>query len=179
MGRRAGCRRASAASVLQKENLYTDSQKHAFAKRNGEMVSLGEARAAVGQTKAVRLTNRLRVLAATAIATHQLVSDSVTERRAAARQLQRDAQPDMLAFLEKRAGDEADAVARQALLLAVANLQLASPQPEVRRRAVELLGQSDDPDVQSRLTPFTGRRPSRTTACARPQKRALARLRIA
>ncbi len=140
---------------LQKENLYTDSQKHAFAKRNGEMVSLGEARAAVGQTKAVRLTNRLRVLAATAIATHQLVSDSVTERRAAARQLQRDAQPDMLAFLEKRAGDEADAVARQALLLAVANLQLASPQPEVRRRAVELLGQSDDPDVQSRLTPFT------------------------
>ena len=140
---------------LQKENLYTDSQKHAFAKRNGEMVSLGDARAAVGQTKAVRLTNRLRVLAATAIATHQLVSDSVTERRAAARQLQRDAQPDMLAFLEKRAGDEADAVARQALLLAVANLQLASPQPEVRRRAVELLGQSDDPDVQSRLTPFT------------------------
>ncbi|MGU3620001.1 urea ABC transporter permease subunit UrtB, partial [Enterobacter bugandensis] len=100
-----------------------------FAKRNGEMVSLGEARAAVGQTKAVRLTNRLRVLAAPAIATHQLVSDSVTERRAAARQLQRDAQPDMLAFLEKRPGDEADAVARQALLLAVANLQLASPQP--------------------------------------------------
>jgi urea transport system permease protein len=46
-------------------------------------------------------------------------------------------------------------VARQALLLAVANLQLASPQAEVRRKAVELLGQSDDPDVQSRLTPFT------------------------
>lgn len=61
----------------------------------------------------------------------------------------------MLAFLEKRVSDETDAVARQALLLAVANLQLASPQPEVRRKAVELLGQSDDPDVQSVLTPFT------------------------
>ena len=141
--------------ALQKENLYTDSQKHAFAQRNGQMVSLGDAKSTEGAAKAVRLTNRLRVLAATAIATHQLVSDSVTERRAAARQLQRDAQPGMLAFLEKRVNDETDAVARQALLLAVANLQLASPQAEVRRKAVELLGQSDDPDVESRLAPFT------------------------
>lgn len=61
----------------------------------------------------------------------------------------------MLAFLEKRLTDETDAVARQALLLAVANLQLTSPQAEVRRTAVERLGQSDDPDVASRLTPFT------------------------
>ena len=120
--------------ALQKENLYTDSQKHAFAQRNGGMVPLGEAKATEGQTKAVRLTNRLRVLAATAIATHQLVSDSVTERRAAARQLQRDAQPAMLPFLENRVNRETDAVARQTLLL---------------------LGQSDDPDVVSRLTPYT------------------------
>lgn len=141
--------------ALQKENLYTDSQKHAFAQRNGGMVPLGEAKATEGQTKAVRLTNRLRVLAATAIATHQLVSDSVTERRAAARQLQRDAQPAMLAFLENRVNRETDSVVRQALLLAVANLQLASPQAEVRRHAAELLGQSDDPDVVSRLTPYT------------------------
>ena len=141
--------------ALQKENLYVDTQKHAFAQRDGNVIPLGDSQTAEGPTKAVRLTNRLRVLAATAIATHQLVSDSVTERRAAARQLQRDAQPGMLAFLEKRVNDETDAVARQALLLAVANLQLASPQPEVRRKAVELLGQSDDPDVQSRLTPFT------------------------
>ncbi|NIG42330.1 urea ABC transporter permease subunit UrtB [Enterobacter sp. Acro-832] len=141
--------------ALQKENLYVDTQKHAFAQRNGSVIPLGESQTAEGPTKAVRLTNRLRVLAATAIATHQLVSDSVTERRAAARQLQRDARPDMLAFLEKRVSDETDAVARQALLLAVANLQLASPQAEVRRKAVALLGQSDDPDVQSRLTPFT------------------------
>ena len=141
--------------ALQKENLYVDAQKHAFAQRNGDVIPLGESQAAAGPTRAVRLTNRLRVLAATAIATHQLVSDSVTERRAAARQLQRDAQPAMLAFLETRLKDESDAVARQALLLAVANLQLASPQAEVRRRAVERLGQSDDPDVESRLTPFT------------------------
>ncbi|MBM3070266.1 urea ABC transporter permease subunit UrtB [Lelliottia sp. RWM.1] len=141
--------------ALQKENLYVDSQKHAFARHNDAMIALGESTAAEGQTKAVRLTNRLRVLAATALATHQLVSDNVTERRVAARQLQRDAQPDMLDFLQKRVSGETDSVARQALMLALANLQLTSPQADIRRKAVGLLGQSDDPDVQAKLTPFT------------------------
>ncbi|HDX4048097.1 TPA: urea ABC transporter permease subunit UrtB [Enterobacter soli] len=140
--------------ALQKENLYLDSQKHAFTRSNGVMVALSDATAAEGQPKAVRLTNRLRVLATMALATHQLVSDSVTQRRDAARQLQRDAQPDMLDFLQKRASSETDDVARQALLLALANLQLTSPQADVRLRAVALLGQSDDPDVQAKLTPF-------------------------
>ncbi|MGS4679902.1 urea ABC transporter permease subunit UrtB [Enterobacter soli] len=141
--------------ALQKENLYLDSQKHAFTRSNGAMVALGDATAAEGQPKAVRLTNRLRVLATMALATHQLVSDSVTQRRDAARQLQRDAQPDMLDFLQKRASSETDDVARQALLLALANLQLTSPQADVRLKAVTLLGQSDDPDVQAKLTPFS------------------------
>ncbi|MGC6158714.1 urea ABC transporter permease subunit UrtB [Enterobacter ludwigii] len=141
--------------ALQSESLYTDSQKHAFAQRQGAMVPLGETKAAAGQTKAVRLTNRLRNLVATAMATHQLVSDSVTERRAAARQLQRDAQPEMLEFLQKRVSSETDDVARQSLKLALANLQLASPQAAVRLNAVALLGQSDDPDVQPRLMPYT------------------------
>ncbi|ELW1647606.1 MULTISPECIES: urea ABC transporter permease subunit UrtB [Enterobacter] len=141
--------------ALQTENLFIDSQKHAFTRSQGHMLALGDAKAAAGQTKAVRLTNRLRVLSATALATHQLVSDNVTERRAAAKQLQRDAQPEMLDFLQKRANSETDDVARQSLLLALANLQVNNPQAEVRRKAVELLGQSDDPDVQSRLMPFT------------------------
>lgn len=141
--------------ALQQENLYTDSQKKAFTRIDGEMVALGAAKSAEGTTKAVRLTNRLRVLTVTALATHQLVSDSVTERRHAARQLQRDARPDMLGFLQQRASSETDDVTRQSLMLALANLQLTSPQAEVRLKAVELLGQSDDPDVQATLTPFT------------------------
>ena len=141
--------------ALQKENLYIDGQKHAFTRSNGETVALGESTAAEGQTKAVRLTNRLRVLAATALATHQLIGDNVTQRREAARQLQRDAQPEMLGFLQKRVDVETDAVVRDALMMALANLQLASPQADARLHAVELLGQSDDPDVQSKLAPFT------------------------
>ncbi|MEP8549496.1 urea ABC transporter permease subunit UrtB [Enterobacter mori] len=141
--------------ALQAESLFIDGQKHAFARHGGEMVPLGAATAAEGATKAVRLTNRLRVLAATALATHQLISDSVTERRGAARRLQRDIQPDMLGFLQKRVSLETDDVTRQSLLLALANLQLASPLAETRLQAVELLGQSDDPDVQAKITPFT------------------------
>lgn len=141
--------------ALQKESLFLDGQKHAFVRNQDKLVPLGDAAAAQGQTKAVRLTNRLRVLSATALATHQLVSDSVTERRAAARQIQRDVRPDMADFLQKRLNSETDNVARQSLKLALATLQLASPQAEVRRSAVTLLGQSDDPDVQSTLTPFT------------------------
>ncbi|EMJ0101949.1 urea ABC transporter permease subunit UrtB [Enterobacter cloacae] len=141
--------------ALQNENLFADSQKHAFARRNGEMVALGDSPAAEGQTKAVRLTNRLRVLAATANATHQLISDNVTQRRAAASQLQRDAQPEMIGLLQTRVSSETDDVARQSLLLALANLQLASPQADVRLQAIERLGQSDDPDVPSRLLPYT------------------------
>ncbi|MEN3935321.1 urea ABC transporter permease subunit UrtB, partial [Enterobacter hormaechei subsp. hoffmannii] len=108
--------------ALQQENLYTDSQKKAFTRIDGEMVALGAAKSAEGTTKAVRLTNRLRVLTVTALATHQLVSDSVTERRHAARQLQRDAQPDMLGFLQQRASSETDDVTRHSLMLALANL---------------------------------------------------------
>lgn len=141
--------------ALQKESLFVDGQKHAFMRSGDSLTALGDASAASGQPKAVRLTNRLRVLAATALATHQLVSDSVTERRTAARQLQRDVQPDMGDFLQKRLNGETDDVVRQSLTLALANLQLASPQADVRRSAVERLGQSDDPDVQARLTPFT------------------------
>lgn len=142
-------------AALQKENLFTDSRKHAFARIDGELTGLGASQTAEGATKAVRLTNRLRSLAATALATHQLVSDSVTERRAAARQLQRGAQPDMLDFLQRRASSETDEITRQSLRLALANLQLASTQAETRLRAVELLGESDDPDVQAALAPFT------------------------
>lgn len=61
----------------------------------------------------------------------------------------------MIGLLQTRVSSETDDVARQSLLLALANLQLASPQADVRLQAIERLGQSDDPDVPSRLMPYT------------------------
>ena len=141
--------------ALQKENLYVDAGKHAFS-RNGESYSgLGATDTPEGQVKAVRLTNRLRIAAATALATHQLVSDNVTQRFAAAKQLQRDAQPTMLAFMQQRLMAEQSDDVRQALNQAIARLQLTSPQADVRRQAVILLADADDADVQALLTPYT------------------------
>jgi len=141
--------------ALQKENLFADGQKHAFARVNGEMVALGDASTVAGEPKAVRLTNRLRVLASTALSTHLLASDNVTQRMRAALQLQRDATPDMLNMLQQRLLVEKDDDVHQALEVALANLQLVSPQAEVRLQAVELLGHSADPETQTRLLPYT------------------------
>lgn len=141
--------------ALQKENLYADGQKHAFARVNGAMVALGESSTAQGEPKAVRLTNRLRVLASTALATHQLESDNVTKRKGAALQLQRDATPAMLNMLQQRQLAEKDDDVRQALEVALANLQLVSPKAEVRLQAIELLAHSSDPETRTRLLPFT------------------------
>jgi urea transport system permease protein len=106
--------------ALQKENLYVDAGKHAFSRTGENYAALGAAEVPEGQAKAVRLTNRLRIAAATALATHQLVSDNVTLRLAAAKQLQRDAQPTMLAFMQQRLMAEQSDDVRQALNQAIA-----------------------------------------------------------
>lgn len=141
--------------ALHKESVFADGQRHAFTRVNGDLVALGEQAQVQGDAKPVRLTNRLRVLAATALATHQLYSDNVTLRLAAARQLQRDALPAMEGLLSRQYAVEKDPDVRQALRVALANLQLASPQPDVRLQAITLLGDSADPETQARLLPYT------------------------
>ena len=141
--------------ALQQENLYVDAKKHAFTRHNGRYDTLGSAATPQGQPKAVRLTNRLRIAAATALATHQLISDNVTDRLAAAKLLQRDAQPAMLGFMQQRLNAEQNEAIRQALNLAIARLQLSSPQAEVRRQAVTALGEADDAGAQALLMPYT------------------------
>ncbi|WP_390886908.1 urea ABC transporter permease subunit UrtB [Buttiauxella noackiae] len=105
--------------------------------------------------KKVRLTNRLRILAGSALASHQLVSDNVTERLQAAKALQRDVQPDLLPLLQHRLRAEKNEDVRSALEGVVAQLQLVSPDVKVRLNAVELLSHSADPDTQALLKPLT------------------------
>lgn len=61
----------------------------------------------------------------------------------------------MLPFLQQRLAQESDADVKSALVIALANLQLTSASPEVRRQAIELLGASNDPETQAKLQPFT------------------------
>jgi urea transport system permease protein len=86
---------------------------------------------------------------------HRLVSTDSAVRLQAAKSLQRDAQADQLPLLTRRFELEKDSTVHDALAIALANLQLADADPQVRLHAVELLGTSGDPDTQGRLQNLT------------------------
>ncbi|HCB1499083.1 urea ABC transporter permease subunit UrtB [Klebsiella huaxiensis] len=141
--------------ALKSETLQSDNSGHAFIKQGENLLALGAASTPDGTTKPVRLTNRLRNLVAGALATHLLVSDNVTERGAAVKTLQREATPEMAGLLQQRLTVESDSTIKSQLEIALARLQLASPQSAQRLAAIELLGHSGDPETQALLTPLT------------------------
>ncbi len=104
-----------------------------------------------GEPKPLRLNNRLRGLLNTALASHQLVANEVPLRQAAAQQLQKTAKAAQRPLLEARLRIESDAGVKEALGLALANLQLGDPDPALRLSAVRLLGESGDPLARTRL----------------------------
>lgn len=141
--------------ALTTESLVMDDGKHAFRTRQGGLQPLGAVAAPQGETRPVRLTNRLRNLAAGALASHLILSDNVTERASAARTLQREATPAMAALLQQRLQAETDDNVRGLLEVALARLQLTQPEASARLAAVTLLGHSADPETQALLIPFT------------------------
>ncbi|MDU2609948.1 MAG: urea ABC transporter permease subunit UrtB, partial [Pseudomonas aeruginosa] len=81
----------------------------------------------------------------------QLVANEVPLRQAAAQQLQKTAKAAQRPLLEARLRIESDAGVKEALGLALANLQLGDPDPALRLSAVRLLGESGDPLARTRL----------------------------
>lgn len=142
-------------TALSQESVRVDGAQRAFSQNGTQVVALGAASTPRGTLKKLRLTNRLRNLVATALATHRLLSDSVTERRAAALVLQRNAGPAMQPLIEQRLAQERDPEVMSQLTGVLANLQLNSPSADVRRQAITRLGESSDPQLQARLQLFT------------------------
>ena len=104
-----------------------------------------------GQVKILRLNNRLRGLIDTALASHQLLASDPRLRLSAAQQLQKNAKPAQLTFLDQQLAAETDSDVHTALSLALANLQLVDPDPAVRLAAVRLLGETGEPLARTRL----------------------------
>ena len=104
-----------------------------------------------GQVKILRLNNRLRGLIDTALASHQLLASDPRLRLSAAQQLQKNAKPAQLKFLDQQLATETDSDVHTALSLALANLQLVDPDPAVRLAAVRLLGETGEPLARTRL----------------------------
>jgi len=141
--------------ALRNESLVIDQKKQPFSKQGDTLTPLDSARQPSGDTKKLFMNNRLRVLIASALASHQLVSDDAAIRLRAAQQLQNDAAADQLPLMEQRLAAEKDAQVHAALAMAVATLQLASPDAALRLKAVTLLGESSDPNVQASLERLT------------------------
>ncbi|MBN2979204.1 urea ABC transporter permease subunit UrtB [Pseudomonas lactucae] len=104
-----------------------------------------------GETKTVRLNNRLRGLIDNVQASQQLLAADPKVRLVAAVTLQKSAQPAQLKFLDQQVAAETDEGVHTALSLALANLQLVDPDPVVRLAAVRLLGSTGDPLARTRL----------------------------
>jgi len=104
-----------------------------------------------GETKTVRLNNRLRGLIDNVQASQQLLAADPKLRLAAARTLQKSAVPAQLKFLDQQVAAETDENVHTALSLALANLQLVDSDPVVRLAAVRLLGGTGDPLARTRL----------------------------
>ncbi|WP_025857307.1 urea ABC transporter permease subunit UrtB [Pseudomonas sp. CHM02] len=104
-----------------------------------------------GETKTVRLNNRLRGLIDNVQASQQLLAADPKVRLAAAQTLQKTAQPAQLKFLDQQVAAETHEDVHTALSLALANLQLVDSDPLVRLAAVRLLGSTGDPLARTRL----------------------------
>lgn len=141
--------------ALRHETVVIDQNKQPFSKQGADLKPLDSAQQPRGGTRKLFMNNRLRVLIASALAAHQLVSSDAATRLRAAQQLQNDGAADQLPLIQQRLADERDTQVKAALTMAAANLQLASADAAVRLKAVTLLGDSSDPGTQASLNRLT------------------------
>ncbi|HFZ1790980.1 urea ABC transporter permease subunit UrtB [Serratia marcescens] len=140
---------------LQQETVAIDGAKRAFIRQGDRYLPLEGEAAPVGEPKKVWLNNRLRILIANALSAQRLVSADAAVRLQAASALQREANGEQLPLLARQLARETDPQVHQALSLALANLQLADGNPQVRFNAVRLLGESGEPETRARLQALT------------------------
>jgi urea transport system permease protein len=143
--------RLALLEALQDGRMAADSAKNAFIEINGTYQPVeGDAEPTEAPRK-LRLNNRLRGLISTAMASHQLLTDDPALRLAAAQHLQKSAKPAQLELLNASVAREKDDTVRDALSLALANLQLVDRDSQIRLAAVRLLGETGDPLARTRL----------------------------
>ncbi len=141
--------------ALRQENVVVDKRGQLFTLSGETLTPLEGNAAPEGNPRKLFMNNRIRTLVANALAAHQLVSEDRTQRLAAAHNLQNDATAEQLPLLQQRLAQEQDDEVKAALLLAVATLQLADANPQVRLQAVKQLGESSAPPIQASLQRLT------------------------
>ncbi|EKT62912.1 urea ABC transporter permease subunit UrtB [Providencia burhodogranariea] len=141
--------------ALSNETVVIDQDHQPFNQQGDNFYSLDTAKKPNGETKKLFINNRLRVLIASALAAHQLVSNNPTIRLQAAQKLQRNSTIEQLPLIEQHLAGERDTKVHAILAITAANLQLASSDAQIRLKAVKLLGESNDPNSQVKLQQLT------------------------
>lgn len=136
--------------ALQQGRVGTDGDKNPYVQQAGQWRPLAGA-SSDDTPRVLRLNNRLRGLLNTALASHALSDEDASARLDAARTLQRNAPAALLPVLEQRFAQEDNDAVHDALALALANLQLVSPEAATRLKAVRLLGETGEPLAKTRL----------------------------
>ena len=137
--------------ALQQGQIGSDSSKTAFINIDGEWQAVEGAAEPQSTPRKLRLNNRLRGLLIIVQASQQLLSDDPDVRLAAAQTLQQKGKPALLPLLNRQLASETDEQVQAALTLALANLELVDPDPQVRLKAVRLLGETGEPLARVRL----------------------------
>jgi urea transport system permease protein len=106
----------------------------------------------------VVLNNRVRRELATAIAALKLTSDDRATRLAAAIELQRGADEEMLPAIRRAADREPDREIRNLLTLSRATIELGSQDRATRIAAIRALAESRDPNTKMLLLPLLERK---------------------
>ncbi|PVZ16377.1 MULTISPECIES: urea ABC transporter permease subunit UrtB [unclassified Pseudomonas] len=140
--------RAGLVLAIAEGRLAADSQKRPYIETGGQFTPPADPQDA---PRKLRLNNRLRGLAETALASQRLLAGTPEQRLEAARQLQNSARPEQLPWLQQQAAQAPEGALRSALNLALANLQLTANDAQVRLQAVRLLGETGEPMAQARL----------------------------
>ncbi|MCR4300967.1 MAG: urea ABC transporter permease subunit UrtB [Sulfuricaulis sp.] len=113
----------------------------------GEPVSVGAE-----TPETIIIINRIRGVLGTALAALRLQVPVRATRLTAARALAVDASEEMLPLIQRALTRESDPEIKSLLAQAAAVLELKSPDSEARRRAVQVLGTSDNPQTKQLLT---------------------------
>lgn len=101
--------------------------------------------------ESVIVNNRVRGALDAAIAALRIMAPERDVRFAAAQELAASATEDMLPLLKRAAERETDAEIKTLLALATASIEIKSADAAVRRRAVQTLGQSPNPQTRQLL----------------------------
>jgi len=156
---RADVRFLKVLTSLEEGTLRVDTAGNAFIESGGKLVPALPGGAAVpsGRARTAVVDNALRRALLPALASLKLSAPDRDVRLAAAEELAKRPSEDVGPMIRKALAKERDADIRGHLTLALAQLDLASPDPKLRIRALEVIEDSGDVAFKADLERLVGR----------------------